>query len=100
MYNRIMSRVPTRRGGGGGGLTLVIILVLMMCVSVIVGAGGYMLFKPKKDAKDAKDNTVADLKAKVEALENDDNADPAELATAPNSPLLKMPIQGMIPQLL
>ena len=83
-----MSRVPTRRGGGGGGLTLVIILVLMMCVSVIMGAGGYMLFKPKKDtedaedAEDAEDDTVADLKAKVEALENDDNADPVELATA------------------
>jgi len=84
-----MSRVPTRRGGGGGGLTLVIIVVLMMCVSVVVGVGGYVLFKPKKTTKDdtltdlkAKDDTLTDLKAKVDALENDDNADPAELATA------------------
>ena len=50
----IMSRVPTRVGGGGGGLTLVIILVLMMCASVIVGAGGYVLFKPKTPAEKAK----------------------------------------------
>ena len=49
----IMSRVPTRVGGGGG-LTLVIILVLMMCASVIVGAGGYVLFKPKTAAEKAK----------------------------------------------
>ena len=48
-----MSRVPTRVGGGGG-LTLVIILVLMMCASVIVGAGGYVLFKPKTPAEKAK----------------------------------------------
>jgi len=84
----IMSRVPTRVGGGGGGLTLVIILVLMMCVSVIVGAGGYVLFKPKKPVVPktltAAEKTKAadDAQAAADALAADPDATPAEVAAA------------------
>jgi hypothetical protein len=84
----IMSRVPIRRGGGGGGLTLVIILVLMMCVSVIVGAGGYVLFKPKKPVVPktltAAEKTKAadDAQAAADALAADPDATPAEVAAA------------------
>jgi hypothetical protein len=81
----IMSRVPIRRGGGGGGLTLVIILVLMMCVSVIVGAGGYVLFKPKKPAektKAEKTKAADDAQAAADALAADPDATPEEIAAA------------------
>ena len=80
-----MSRVPTRGGGGDGGLTLVIILVLMMCVSVIMGAGGYVLFKPKKPAEKTKAEKIKaadDAQAAADALAADPDATPEEIAAA------------------